>query len=170
MAFKDNNGKKEAILTEPQYPDSSITISGLPDNIIIIKADTFKSPDTVFAGSKGECKRADFVIIADTNDKKIIMCIEIKATKKLEWEILQQLKGAQCFIYYCREIGRTFWKKEEFLKNYMYRFISIGHTSIPKQKTRPSVEPIDHDNPRALVKIISGRHIQFNRLIRMKRK
>jgi len=43
------------------------------------KADAFKSPGAVFQDSRGECKRADFVIIADGIHKKTILCIEMKA-------------------------------------------------------------------------------------------
>ncbi|MEI8174089.1 MAG: hypothetical protein WCH07_11500, partial [Deltaproteobacteria bacterium] len=115
--------RRKVTLTEPQQPDSSVTIHGLPEEVIVIKADAFRSPDTVFNGSRGECKRADFVIIADTISKKIILCIEIKAVKGPNKEIIQQLMGAQCFAAYCLEIGRNFWSEESVLKGYAYRFV-----------------------------------------------
>jgi hypothetical protein len=157
-------GKRKVALTEPQQSNSSVDISGLPDNAIAIKADAFMSPDTVFSGSKGECKRADFVIIADANGKKIIICIEMKATRKLEWEIIQQLKGAQCFISYCREIGRKFWNKGDFLNGYEYRFVSISHISINKKKTRIDRQRGVHNRPERMLKIHRPRRLQFNQL------
>jgi hypothetical protein len=160
----DNYGKKQVILTEPQHSNSSVTISGLPDNVIVIKADAFKSPDTVFAGSMGECKRADFVIAADANKKKVILCIEFKAWRKDRWKIVQQLKGAQCFVSYCREIGRTFWNRRDFLEGYEYRFVSIGHTGIPKRKTRIERKSGVHDRPDRMLKINSPGRLHFNHL------
>ncbi|MDP5016295.1 MAG: hypothetical protein NWQ43_03125, partial [Dolichospermum sp.] len=76
VPLEKKNGKNLVTLTEPDLPDCFVTIHGMPhnDEVIIIKADKFKSPDTVFIGSKGECKRADFVIIAYTDTKKVILC------------------------------------------------------------------------------------------------
>lgn len=164
VSLVDNYGKKQVILTEPQHSKSSVPISGLPDNVIVIKADAFKSPDTVFAGSMGECKRADFVIAADAGNTKIILCIEMKATRKDRWKIVQQLKGAQCFVSYCREIGRTFWNRQDFLDGYKYRFVSIGHTGIPKRKTRIDREPGVNDKPERMLKIHSPSRLHFNHL------
>ncbi|MEH2298602.1 MAG: hypothetical protein V7K88_05955 [Nostoc sp.] len=95
----DDYGKNKVILREPPPANYDVTIYGMPDDdeVIIINADKFKSPDTVFKGNRGECKRADFVIVADTGKKKVILCIEMKAkaSTSTEWEIIQQLKGAQ---------------------------------------------------------------------------
>lgn len=157
--------KKQVTLTEPQQSNSAVTIYGIPDNAIVIKADAFKSPDTVFNCSKqGECKRADFVIIAETGQKKVIICIEMKTTKASKKEIIQQLTGVQCFITYCREIGKAFWNQPDFLNDYVYRFISIGHTSIPKNKTRIDYPPGTHDRPDKMLKIDWPHHLQFNQL------
>jgi len=161
----ENYGKKnKVILTEPQHANSSATIFGVPDDAIVIKADAFISPDTVFGGSRGECKRADFVIVADTGNKRVILCIEMKATKAPKKEIIQQLKGSRCFIAYCKEIGRAFWDERNFLHGYAYRFISIGHTSIPKRKTRITRQSGTHDRPDKMMKIAWPNNLRFNHL------
>ncbi|WP_287241008.1 MULTISPECIES: hypothetical protein [unclassified Okeania] len=90
-----------------------VTIRRMPDDdeVIVIKVDAFRAPKEIFQGTKGECKRADFVIIADTINKgKFILCIEMKGGKKTskEKEIIQQLKGALCFVEYCQAIGKSF--------------------------------------------------------------
>lgn len=169
VSLVDNYGKKQVKLTEPQCPDSSVIIHGMPDNAIVIKADTFKSPDSVFKGSHGECKRADFVIIADGgNNKKVIICIEMKAktgkTKGSEKEIVQQLKGAQCFVKYCRKIGQLFWDQQNFLDDFVYRFVSIRNISLSKKKSR--IEPTTdiHDRPDKMMKISSPHRLEFNHL------
>lgn len=160
----DNYGKRCVKLEEPQCPDSSVTIFGMPDNAVVIKADTFRSPDSVFKGTQGECKRADFVILADVGKKKVILYIEMKATKKSEKEIIQQLKGSQCFVAYCREIGQSFWNVRNFLDGYEPRFISIGHTNIPKRSTRITRQTGVHDHPDRMLKIDWSHHPQFNHL------
>ena len=164
VQLSEHYGRRRVTLSEPQQRRSSTEIYGLPENAIVIKVDTFKSPDTVFAGSNGECKRADFVILSNAGVKKVIVYIEMKATKGPAKEIIQQLKGAQCFISYCREIGTSFWNEPNFLKGYQNRFISIGHTSIPKRKTRIIRESGRHDQPEKMLKIDWPHHLQFNQL------
>ena len=156
--------KSETTLTEPQCPGVSVTISGLLDNVIVIKADAFTSPDTVFMGSHGECKRADFVIVADTGNKKVIICIEMKARNNGGKGIIQQLTGAQCFVGYCQEIGKAFWHQPDFLKDYVYRFVSISQISIAKSKTRLTRLADTHDRPDRMLKIAYPHHLQFSHL------
>ena len=96
--------------------------------------------------------------------EKVIIYIEMKATKGTIQGIIQQLAGAQCFITYCREIGKAFWNERDFLKGYRQRFVSIGHTSIPKRKTRITHHPGSHDQPDKMLKIDWPRHLQFNQL------
>ena len=160
-------GKNKVTLVEPQPANYSITINGMPDDdeVIIIKADLFSSPKGIFKGGNSECKRADFVIVADTDRKKVILCIEMKAGKGgVESEIIQQLKGAKCFVVYCQEIGRLFWNKKNFLKGYEYRFVSIKNISIAKQPTRNKNAPI-HDQPDRMLTISSPNYLEFNRLV-----
>jgi hypothetical protein len=158
------NGKNQVTLIEPQNDKGNVVVFGLPDDIVVIKADRFKSPDAVFCGSKGECKRADFVIVANTGNKRVILCIEMKARRDSEKEIVQQLAGTRCFMTYCQEIGRTFWRQQDFLSGYAYRFISIGQISIDKKKTRMTRLGGLHDQPERMLKIAWPHHLQFNQL------
>ncbi|HEY9852165.1 MAG TPA: hypothetical protein V6D28_22010 [Leptolyngbyaceae cyanobacterium] len=160
------NGRKQVKLTEPPPANYCVTIIGMPDDdeVIIIKADAFSSPNAVFKGNSGECKRADFVIIANTSQRKVILCIEMKAGKGgSEADIIQQLKGAQCFVAYCREIGQSFWNQPNFLKSYEYRFVSIRDISISKKPSR--IDSGIHDRPDRMLKISSPHNLQFNQLI-----
>jgi hypothetical protein len=139
VPLENHYNKKKVILREPPPANYSVTIYGMPndDEVIIIKPDKFNLVYEVFEGNKGEFNRADFVSIANTETQKVIVCIEMKAGKGgLEEEIIQQLKGAQCFVAYCREIGQLFWNNPNFLKGYEYRFISIKNISVPNMKSR----------------------------------
>ena len=165
LSLTDHYGSKRVTLFEPQCRDSSVNISGLPDNIIVIKADEFKSPDSIFGGELGECKRADFLIISQSDDKKIILFIEMKVRKGSQQDIVKQLTGTQCFVAYVREIGRAFWKRRDFLGGYDCRFISISHTPIAKGKTRLTRQTGIHDQPERMLKIAYPHHLQFNHLV-----
>lgn len=164
VQLSEHGNKMKAKLTEPAHPHSSICIYGIPEQAVIIKVDAFSSPDTVFDGSRGECKRADYAIVANLLGRKVVVYIEMKATKGHLNEIIQQLNGAQCFIAYCREIGKTFWNEPNFMKQYQHRFVSISHISIPKRKTRIIRESRRHDRPERMLKIDWPHHLQFNHL------
>ncbi len=164
IATMTRHGKVSVVLDEPQYPDSSVTITGLPSDAIVMKVDAFQSPDAIFCGTKGECKRADYVIVTDSGTKKRIIYTEIKKTKD-SWEgIVKQLEGARCFMSYCQEIGKVFWNDKEFLKNYKSRFISIGHTGIAKRRTRIERRSGRHDTPKKALKIDWPHRLEFNHL------
>jgi hypothetical protein len=165
--------KYSVTLKEPQ-DDYFVQIDEMPnpDEVIVIKSDTFIASREVFEGSKGECKRADFVIIANTNTEKVILCIEMKAGQAVNKSIIQQLKGAQCFVVYCQKIGQLFWNQPSFLSNYKYRFVSIKRISMSKKTTRPSRKiPIQgskvqiHDHPDRMLKISSPHRLKFNHLV-----
>ncbi|MEZ2230579.1 hypothetical protein [Microcoleus sp.] len=175
VPLEEHKGKKQVILKEPPPADYSVTIDGMPDDaqVIVIKADAFPAPSKIFTSSKGQCKRADFAIVADTPTEKIIFCIEMKKKKgKTKNIIQQQLTGAKCFVDYCKEIGKAFWHQQNFLDAYEYRFVSIGHIPISKGKTRNnrSTETNDrlteiHDRPDRMLKISRPNKLQFNHLI-----
>jgi hypothetical protein len=149
-------------LCEPQAPDSSVTIHHVPDDAVVIKADAFCSPDAVFKGEKGECKRADYVIISAK--KRCIIYVEMKRTKAHWNQIVQQLLGAQCFIRYCQEVGREFWREYHFLNGYKHRFVSIGHMSIPKKGTRIIRAEKRHDTPHRALKIDWPKYVEFDKI------
>ncbi|MBF0408761.1 MAG: hypothetical protein HQM10_15545 [Candidatus Riflebacteria bacterium] len=156
-------GKQKVDLVEPSYPTSKATIFGLPDDVIIIKSDAFRC-EQIFQGSRGECKRADYIIVARTKSKKVALFIEMKAAKGSRKEIIQQLTGARCFFSYCQEIGKTFWDEKGFLEGFNHRFISLGNTSISKRKTRIERHKSSHDSPDRMMKIDCPHKLQFNML------
>jgi len=159
------SGRASVKLTEPEAPGSSVTIVGIPIDAIVIKVDVFRSPDAVFCGTKGECKRADYVIIANAGGKKCILYIEMKRTKGSLKEIINQLRGAKCFIHYCQQIGVIFWNETNFLRNHRHRFVSFGHTRVGKRRTRIERIAPTNDTPEKMMKIDWPYRPQFNRLV-----
>lgn len=148
---------------------TSVEITDLPHDSIVIRAEAFKPP-TVFKGSKGERRRADFVIVSNAATEKWIICIETQAgTGKDPEDVEQQLRGAQCFMGYCKCIGKSFWQSEKFLDDYQYRFVSISGININKQSTR-FYQPrnvsreISHDSPDAFLEILARQSLYFDEL------
>ena len=156
---------KSSVELKDEVSGGTATIIGMPQDSIVIRAEDFENPLTIFDGSKGECKRADFVIVSSEDTKKWIVCIETKTRKsKAEAHIKAQLKGAQCFISYCRCIGRVFWESSAFLDGYEYRFVSIGHTNVHKRNMQPSRPSTWHSSPENFLKVRGKLH-HFSKLI-----
>jgi len=161
--------EKCSVTLKDKQAKTSVEITDLPRDSIVIRAEAFKPP-TVFKGSKGERRRADFVIVSNTATEKWIICIETQAgTGKDPEDVEQQLRGAQCFIGYCKCIGKSFWQSERFLEDYQYRFVSISGININKQSTR-FYQPrnvsrkIAHDSPDAFLEILARQSLYFTEL------
>jgi hypothetical protein len=166
IPLEENYGRSFVKLVEPQTSDSSVTISGIPSNAVVIKADAFRSPDTIFTGLRGECKRADYIIISDTGQKKRLLYIEMKRTNPTKTGIIAQLTGAECFIRYCRAVAELFWKQPTFLSAFQPRFVFIGDTgSIRKQRTREVRKFPINDKPEKMLAIHWPSHLEYNRLV-----
>ena len=162
VPLADEYGKCVLTLREPQAPGSVVTVRNVPPDTLAIKVDAFVAPDAVFNGGRGECKRADYVLISP--ERRTIIYIEIKRTRDGLAEIIKQLKGAQCFVNYCRDVGQAFWDEASFLQGYRHRFVSIGRTTIAQRKTRIERQATCHDSPAAPLKIDWPRYVQFNQL------
>ena len=165
--------KKIIVLEEPGNQTQSaysLKIRNVPDDIIAFKADAFPPPNNIFKSSKGECKRADYVIIASDDRANWIVHIEMKSGKgDSEKEVEQQLRGAQCLVAYCRAIGQEFWQEPAFLekKNYQQCFISIKNIGVAKRETWPEPKSDQHDMPERMLKISAPARgsLQFKRLV-----
>lgn len=161
--YKEYN-KLRVSLKEPQCEDSTLVINNLPEESIVIKADEFKSPSSLFKGENGELKRADYIIVSETDDDKVVLFIELKKTKDKEEEIIKQLKGSYCLFFYLKQIGIEFWDNDDFLSGYRYRFISFGHTSIRKNRTIITVKGKIHDKSENMMKINWPNYTEFNKI------
>ncbi len=170
---KNRHGNNFLELKEPEReksPEYKIEVLNTPEDAIAIKSDVFPSPDKIFKNTKGECKRADFVIIAKGEKKNWIIYIEMKRSSYgSEKEIIQQLQGSKCFIDYCRTIGRTFWRKPGFLEEEVYQqlYVSVKNIGVDKKPSRETRISSLHDCPENMLKISAPprKGIQFKRLL-----
>lgn len=169
VPIQQTDGKFFVILKDKQAK-TAVEITEIPHESIVIKAEVFKPPN-IFKGSKGERRRADFVIVSNTETDKWIICIETqKGTGKDRDHVEQQLRGADCFIGYCKCIGKSFWQSAKFLDGYRYRYVSIVNININKQSTRaykPTNQSVKktHDSPDTFREILGHQTLYFNELI-----
>ena len=163
VPLQQRQGRPSVELTDRQA-NTTTEIKGLPHDSIVIRADAFKPPN-VFKGSKGERKRADFVIVSNEEGGKWIICIETqKKPHKDRAYVEAQLKGALCFVNYCRCIGKEFWLEKEFLDGYEYRFVSMAYTSMHKRSTHPNKPRPSGSCPEKVLKLLGKSH-HFRKLI-----
>ena len=168
VRFQQQGQSRPSVKLTDSQADTTVEIKGLPPDSIVIRSEDFENPLTVFNGSKGERKRADFVIVAnDESERKWIICIETKGGNKSRSEIIAQLKGAACFINYCKCIGKSFWESEEFLEGYECRFVSVVRLNDPRTRRTELFYYTEklHDRPEAFLKISRSFTIHFSKLI-----
>lgn len=162
--------KRTVILKEAEGEDPyKIKLLNVPNNVIAIKADAFPAAKNIFKGSKGECKRADYVIIVNAESDNWIIYIEMKRgeIKKHRNDAVEQLKGAECFVSYCRAVGQVFWGNENFLDeaNYEKRFVGIQNIGIDKRPLTPPQRSDVHDKAENMLKLNAPKsELRFNQL------
>lgn len=151
---REQNGRQKGMILEErshgQQPGYTVCLRNVPDDTIAIKADQFPSPDKIFSNTKGECKRADYVLVAQTETMNWIVYIEMKAGRSgSREEVIQQLKGAECLLAYFRAVGRKFWQNPGFLheERYKQRFVVINQIKGDKRPTRLEPPSKVHDTP-----------------------
>jgi len=159
--------QKRFIYLEEKQDNYGITIRGISDetDIFVIAADRFPPPKVFFRDSKGECKRADFIIITSTTKGKFIIIIEMKAGAGDNISIRQQLRGAQCLATYIKQVGKVFWKNQNFLADYQYRFVSLKHLGTNKKSSRSSKTYSLHNSPEKCLCLSPGKFLQLRELI-----
>ena len=159
--LQGQNGRKGMILEErgdEGQAGYTVYLRNVPDDVIAIKADQFPPPNRIFQNSKGECKRADYVLVAQTETTNWIIYIEMKAGPSgSREEVVQQLKGAECLLAYFRAVGRKFWPNPRFLheEHYKQRFVVINKIKGEKRPTRLESPSKVHDTPENMLRFSS---------------
>ena len=147
----------------------SIKIKGIPDDSVVVKTDMFPSPRGIFSCQRGECKRADYVIVTNSETDNFIVHVEMKKGEGNASEIINQLKGSECFIAYCRAIVCRFWQQSRFLDRYESRFVTFRRIGTRKSRTRESYPSVPNDIPERMFRISTvkdGGEVHFSKLIR----
>lgn len=165
---RPGHGRRVAVLKEADDPYRySITIKGVPKDAVVIKTDAFPAPESIFKCRRGECKRADYVIVAISGRRSYVVYVELKKGK-FKRDIVSQLKGSECFVSYCRAIACRFWGRSNFLSSCESRFVSITKIGLRKSRTRDPRHAGRHDAPESMLKIDNvkdGGPLHFSKLI-----
>ena len=80
IPLQQEQGRAYVELTDKQAT-TNVKIEEIPHNSIVIRAKAFEFKSPVFAGSKDERRRADFVIVANEDTKKWIISIPSPITQ-----------------------------------------------------------------------------------------
>ena len=167
LAEPDVYGNNVLVLAE-QEPQAgySIVIRKVPDRTVAIRPERIARPR--FRGDRGECKRADFVVVASTDRGNWIVYIELKREKKSKTEVKQQLLGAKCVVAYCKAVVEQFWQERDFLDegSYQQRFVSVTGIGVDKKPTRTRKHEL-HDTPDGVLRINAprGSGLRFRELV-----
>lgn len=156
-------GRPMVSLREPEC-ESEAAIYNIPSDTIVVRLDGRFDVGRIFSGSYGECKRSDFILIAEHNAKIVFVHIEMKLTRGSNPEICHQLRGSHCFVFYMQEVGRMFAGHNTFLSQTVHRFVSIRNTGPRKRKTKIDRVVGQNDAPERAMKISSPRRIEFNQI------
>ena len=174
------NSSNEVTLTENIDNTSyCIKIKGLPKETFILKADEFPALLNFFKGLQGECKRADYIILTNIKNKKIVILLELKSGNPDNKDIITQLKGAFCLYKYLQKIGQVFWGYTNFLIDYEIKFAVIKEIpqkiKLKKQSSKfkrgnlVSQIPLDNSNtpdiPKYFLSLKHQQEIYFRTLL-----
>jgi hypothetical protein len=160
VSLTEQYGRYMVILQE-QECDSEAKIFSVPEGAIVLKLDENLDVGRLFSGSFGECKRSDFLLIAEVDPKIIFVHIEMKLTRGSAGDIAHQLRGSYCFVHYMKELGKAFASHGAFLNQEIHRFASIMYTGPRKRRTRIERATGQNDLPERAIKISSPHHIEF---------
>ena len=156
-----------SVLLEELGPSSKIT--QLPNDTIVIKMDRYpyeSIAQSMFQCAHGECKRSDYVIINEPS--KCIVYIELKSGRGSTEikHIANQLRGAECFIKYCKVIASSFWGKT-ILVNYNRHYVVIygATTKSVARRARKQASDKSGSSPDKPLRIANNGYIPFKRLV-----
>lgn len=159
--------KLKAKLSEAKKPDSFIIIAGLPENSIIFHVDDcFPEPNKIFAGTRGECCRSDYIIVVEENNALKIVLIELKGQGDDSAHIKNQLRGSQSFFEYCKAILHIFWQYK-ITSNCIYHYVSCKRTS-EKRPTKYDPKVPANTSVETMLTLKGNGTFRFNQLIAKK--
>ena len=140
----------------------SYEIHSVPDDMLVIHCDKFPDTGKFFKGKNNECKRADYVLISDS--ERAIMIFElIKSNSKSAGKVTDQLKGAKCILDYCESISLEFLGKNDIFVDYTYRYYKVVST-MAKKRAFSEYERTENTKPE-LHKKLSGSFARFEWLL-----
>ena len=158
-----NDGDKYSFKLTERQPNYGLTVYDCPaDTFVFMCDDKFPSPNKIFRGDKGECKRADYIIVS--SEIKNIVIIELKHSKQssTKGDVVSQLKGANCLLEYCESVISSFWGDKGLFVGFETKYIKYIHRS--RKRSFKTETMAKNDSPDKF-RIIYEKSVPFNMLV-----
>ncbi|MGR3219609.1 MAG: hypothetical protein ACUZ8H_07310 [Candidatus Anammoxibacter sp.] len=152
---------------------NKIDIYDVPNDSMLIKLDVVDPPHSLFKTGKGECKRCDYILIMNKENRSILLFIEIKSVKELRTpsKIRNQFRGAECIIDYCNATLRRFHNKNNFFDKFNKYFVVFYKPSLAKLTTRQTqetvIQSVCNNTPERMLKYPSPHNPSLYKLINL---
>ena len=114
-----------------------VKISGLGADCVVLKPD---AANANWFNGDGPNRRCDYLILAEQNNRKYALFIELKSGSYNRDRIAMQFKGAVCLLNYCEAVIEHFEDLPNCLDQYEYRFVVFYKApSMTKLPSRPAL-------------------------------
>ena len=164
VPLEPNYDRHKVTLTEPACADAQATIFNVPERAIVVRLDESLTLQRVFRGDLGECKRSDFLILAERGPSLVIVHVEMKRAGGKHAEVVRQLEGSRCFVLYMQALGKAFSSHKTFLDDARHRFVSIRHARPQKRKTKITRAGATHDRPDRPMIVSGPNYVHFDKI------
>ena len=158
-------GQRSFVLKEEEIDATlrKIFITDCSENTYVVKLDGGNFPDMkYFLHSEGGiCRRCDYLIFTISNEKVVILLIELKSETWIPKEVEEKFKASQAIIGYLTSIIKSFHHKKLTLDD--LRFILLHKTSSRGRGTVIK-KTVLHTTPSKFLKrpCHDGDHISLN--------
>lgn len=152
--IREANGRRYVRLKElaPDAKLKHVDLYDLPVESMLLKLDLSSPPNSLFKGTKGECKRCDYLLITHFNDRKILLFIEMKSRSFKEGDVVKHFKASECITDYAASVLKRFFSLSSFFDDYEKRFVVFYKRPVAKSHLRPSNGGNRNKTPETMLK------------------
>ena len=124
-----------------------ITIYNVPQNSLLFPLHEYsklalgEKLKNIINAERGVFKCCDYLLVSLTKDGIYLIFIELKSNKIERSHIIQQFKGASCFIEYCHAIIKHFYDKSLHESPTLnMRYVLVSRQNFNKTPTNKNIE------------------------------
>lgn len=169
--ISDKGGIRSVTLRErdSQAKLKTVCVGGLPEGTVVLATDNCRPGSSLFRSSLGECRRCDYVILAQTKRKGgVAVLIELKswpgsgesktpqAAESTEAECAkkcgEKFKATECILDYCDAALDRFHNQTALLKHYHKHYFVVFYKAPHLEKKPTRLERPPNDKPDCFLK------------------
>jgi hypothetical protein len=150
---------RECFIMEEDDPAAKLKrmeIRGVPKGSLLLRMQRYPEPRHIFKSTKGECKRCDYIVLAPWKSGLYILYVEMKSSRLDNRDTIPQLRGADCFMTYCRALAERFHSAEISSCPFEKRFILFCVKNSNKKSIVPRTASAVHSSPENMKKFPVG--------------